>query len=58
MKGQRKTRSEEIAKKNAKATRRMRQGVKRTAELQERVRKGEMTAGQALRERLGWKGFK
>lgn len=47
-----KTRSEAMAEKSAKATKRMRKSVKEMAELQEQVRRGEKTAGQALRERL------
>lgn len=50
-----KTASERMAEKNAKATRRLRKAAKETAELQEQVRRGEKTAGKALCERLGKK---
>jgi hypothetical protein len=51
----RKTESQRLAEKNSKAIANMKKGSEETAELQERVRRGELTAGEALRLKAGEK---
>lgn len=43
------TEKQKLDKKNAKAVRKMREGIAQSAHLQELVRQGKLTAGQALR---------
>jgi len=43
-----KTQSQKINEQNAKAVKKLKQGVQETAKLQEKVRNGELTAGQAF----------
>lgn len=47
-----KTQTEKLAEKNAKAVAKHREDVRATAELQKRVARGELTAAEALMQRM------